>query len=82
MTERLGLAAALERGRSPSGRAAASASLGGSIALNNPQLILDPIREDIHKYIINRMPEIMITPLGEDVVLYGALAHALKLSGE
>ena len=57
-------------------------TVGGSIALNNPQLILDPIREDIHKYIINRMPEIMITPLGEDVVLYGALAHALKLSGE
>lgn len=56
-------------------------SVGGSIALNNPRLILDPIIENIHEYLINRMPEIMITPLGEDVVLYGALAHALSLSG-
>ena len=56
-------------------------TVGGSIALNNPRLILDPIIENIHEYIINRMPEIMITPLGEDVVLYGALAYALSLSG-
>ena len=56
-------------------------TVGGSIALNNPNLILDPILENIHEYIINRMPEIMITSLGEDVVLYGALAYALSLSG-
>jgi hypothetical protein len=30
--------------------------------------------------VINRVPKIMITPLGEDVVLYGAMALALGMS--
>ena len=55
-------------------------TVGGSIALNNPQLILDPIKKGIYQYLINRKPEIQITPLGEDVVLYGALAHSLRRS--
>ena len=54
-------------------------TLGGSIILKNPQnLTLEPILKYIGKYILNRMPEIAITPLGEDVVLYGALALAVK----
>ena len=54
-------------------------TVGGSIALNNPELILNPIHENIDRHLINRRPEIMITPLCEDAVLYGALALAIKM---
>lgn len=52
-------------------------TLGGSVALNNPSMILNPIRMNIDQHIINRKPEIMITPLRDDIVLFGALALAL-----
>ena len=55
-------------------------TIGGSIALMNPELILEPIKENIDRYLINRRPEIMLTPLGGDVVLYGALALALEFT--
>jgi len=51
-------------------------TVGGSIALFNQQLVLDPIIKNIKDYTINRVPKIMITPLGEDIVLYGAIALA------
>ncbi len=54
-------------------------TIGGSIALNSPVLILEPILENIGRHLLNRMPRIMITPLGEDVVLYGALSRAISL---
>jgi glucokinase len=53
-------------------------TIGGSVALNNPELIVKPIRRYVARHVINRLPEIMITPLGEDIVLYGALALALE----
>ncbi len=53
-------------------------TVGGSIALNNQELILRPIEQGIDGHLINRKPEIMITPLGEDAVLYGALALAWR----
>ncbi len=53
-------------------------TIGGSVALNNPELILKPIQRHVARHVINRLPEIKITPLGEDIVLYGALALALK----
>ncbi len=53
-------------------------TVGGSIALKNPDLVVDPILESIDGHLINRRPEIVITPLGDDVVLYGALALAMK----
>jgi len=52
-------------------------TIGGSVALNNPDLILTPIQRYVAGHVINRLPEIMITPLGGDIVLYGALALAL-----
>lgn len=55
-------------------------TVGGSIALQNPDLILKPIIENIDRHLINRKPEIMITPLGGDAVLYGALALAKRAS--
>lgn len=53
-------------------------TVGGSIALKNPVLVLKPIEGNIDRHLINRKPEIKVTPLGEDVVLYGALALAIK----
>jgi glucokinase len=53
-------------------------TVGGSIALNNPDLVLTPIQQNITKYLINRAPEIILTPLGENVVLNGALAIAMN----
>jgi glucokinase len=53
-------------------------TIGGSIALNNPELTLDPIIENIDNHLINRRPEIMITPLGADAVLHGALVLAIR----
>jgi glucokinase len=51
-------------------------TFGGSVALNNQDLVLEPILRNVRKYTINRVPEICITPLGDEVVLYGALALA------
>jgi len=53
-------------------------TIGGSVALNNPELILKPIMRYVARHVINRLPGIMITPLGGDIVLYGALALALE----
>jgi len=54
-------------------------TIGGTIALENPDLILNPIKENIEQHIINRAPEIMITPLGQDSVILGALALAMRV---
>lgn len=55
-------------------------TIGGSVALYNPELIVEPIKRGIDKHLINRKPEIRLTPLGADVVLFGGLAIAGKLS--
>ncbi len=55
-------------------------TVGGSIALNNSEMVLEPIRKDIDKHLINRKPEIFITNLGADAVLYGGLAIASRLA--
>ena len=49
-------------------------TVGGSIALRNENLVIEPIRRYIKEHARNRVPEIRITPLRDDVVLYGALA--------
>jgi len=56
-------------------------TVGGSIALKNESLVIDPIRRNIKKHARNRVAEIMITPLRDDVVLYGALAMVFHPSG-
>ena len=51
-------------------------TVGGSLALKNERMVLEPIRQHIEKHAINRVPKICITELGDEVVLYGALALA------
>jgi len=55
-------------------------TVGGSIALNNPELVMGPILGGIDRHLINRKPRIMVTPLWEDAVLYGALALARSVT--
>lgn len=52
-------------------------TVGGSIAIENPDLILKPVLNNVSRHTINRIPKIMITPLLRDTVLYGALALAM-----
>lgn len=49
-------------------------TVGGALALNNVDLVMKPIKQRVGDHAINRVPKIKITPLGDDVVLYGALA--------
>lgn len=53
-------------------------SVGGSIALKNPhEYVLKPMLEKLELFATNRIPKITITPLGDDVVLYGSIAVAI-----
>ncbi|MEM2110538.1 MAG: ROK family protein [Candidatus Bathyarchaeia archaeon] len=49
-------------------------TVGGTIALKNTELVLDPIKRHIEEHARNRVPEIILTSLGDDIGLYGALA--------
>ena len=49
-------------------------TVGDPLTINNRELIIDPIKKYIDRHSINKSPEIKITLLGEDVVIYGALA--------
>jgi len=48
-------------------------TFGGAVALNNPEFILPPIRKYIDHF-LPYLPKIKITPLKEDIVLFGAAA--------
>jgi glucokinase len=49
-------------------------TIGGGVALNNPERILAPIRKLASQYAINNVPDVRITPLGDDAGLLGALS--------
>ncbi len=49
-------------------------SVGGAVALNNANRVLDPVRERFDEYVVGNVPEIRTTSLGEAVVVKGALA--------
>jgi len=55
-------------------------TIGGGVALNNPARILAPIRKLAGDYAINRIPEVQITPLGDDAGLLGALSASFDPS--
>jgi glucokinase len=54
-------------------------TIGGGIAIERPSEILEPIIKHVKEYAINRMPKIMITPLGEKVGLYGAVVDFMEV---
>jgi glucokinase len=51
--------------------------VGGAVALENPELVLDPVRERLDDLVFSNVPELMLTTLGDDVVVRGALASAM-----
>ena len=51
-------------------------SIGGAVALNHKELIVDRIRRKAPEHMIGRKPEITVTALGDDVGLLGALSLA------
>jgi len=53
-------------------------TVGGTVTLKNKRMIMSPIRKHVGRYTVNRVPEIAISPLGDDVGLYGAVATAIK----
>lgn len=51
--------------------------VGGAVALNNEELVVDPIEERLDDLVFNNVPDVQLTTLGDDVVLRGAIASAL-----
>lgn len=53
-------------------------TIGGSIMLNNQEALMAQINVHTKNYIVNRPPKIMVTPLGDNIGLYGAIACVLQ----
>ncbi|MBV0923030.1 ROK family protein [Halomicroarcula limicola] len=51
--------------------------VGGAVAMNNPEQVLDPIRNRLDDMVMSNIPDIQLTNLGDDVGVRGALASAL-----
>jgi glucokinase len=51
--------------------------VGGAVALNNPDVVLDGVRERLPSLVMTNVPDIQLTTLGDDVVVRGALASAI-----
>ncbi|MEM2448228.1 MAG: ROK family protein, partial [Candidatus Bathyarchaeia archaeon] len=53
-------------------------TVGGSVMLHNSELILPFILQHVGEYSINRIPEMKLTTLKDEIVLYGAIASAFN----
>jgi glucokinase len=51
--------------------------VGGAVALNNPEPVVERMRERVESEVVTNVPEIRLTELGEDVVVEGAVASAM-----
>ncbi|MFC7155705.1 ROK family protein [Halomarina halobia] len=51
--------------------------VGGAVTLNNPDVVLDPIRDRLDEQVMVNIPDVELTTLGDDVVVLGALASAI-----
>ena len=51
--------------------------IGGAVALNNEELVVDPIRDRVGDMVFGNVPDVQLTSLGDDVVVRGAVASAL-----
>lgn len=56
-------------------------NVGGAVALNNPELVIDPINEQLSELVFTNVPDVQLTTLSGDVVVHGALASALLADG-
>ncbi len=54
--------------------------IGGAVALNNPELIVDRLRDQLPALVMTNVPDIRLTTLGDEVVVKGALASAINTS--
>ncbi len=53
-------------------------SIGGSVTLNNVDLVVDKLKPFVERYAVNRVPKIVPTPLGHDAPLIGAILAAIN----
>ena len=53
-------------------------TVGGAIALNNAEFVLSSIKKNVNKYAVNRLPEIHLTSLGDEIGLLGGIAMVLR----
>mgnify|MGYP000383302098 CR=1 FL=1 len=51
--------------------------VGGAVARNNPERIVDPVRERLPELVMTNVPELRLTSLGDEAVVRGALAAAI-----
>jgi glucokinase len=52
--------------------------VGGAVAVNNPDVVLDSMREGVESCTCVPVPDVSLTQFGDDVVLFGALATAME----
>ena len=52
-------------------------TMGGSVVLRDEELVVGPVVKGVKEFTRNRTPRIRVTPLGENVGLYGAVATVL-----
>jgi len=57
-------------------------AVGGAIACNNAEAILNPIRQNIDTHVMIDIPEIRLSAGGEDIVLCGAVLSAVTALSE
>jgi len=51
--------------------------VGGAVARNNPEQVVEPIRERLPDLVMANVPDVRLTSLGDEAVVRGALAAAL-----
>ena len=53
-------------------------AIGGAVATNNPDLVVEPVRERVEELVFTGVPEVRLAALGEDAVVRGAVASAIS----
>lgn len=48
--------------------------IGGAVALNHPEKVVEPLEEDVEDKVVNKVPDIEICALGEESVIHGLRA--------
>ena len=52
-------------------------AVGGAVATNNPELVVEPIAERVDEMVFTGVPEVRLASLGDDAVVRGAVASAI-----